>query len=151
MFRKIDDDCKIKQIEYLYWSLIILYPFRYSLRAREKASNIQQLQKEKCLICGKIQNNGILAQFRICQPSRGSSNFPSRLSFHKNCSFWEKKTVYLMQTCTETVNKTCLGGILSYLYLFVLPYFLQDCRDFRFKVCHELNGVFKLTDQNQTF
>ena len=145
MFIKIDDDCKITQIEYPYWPLIISYPFRSSLGAREKPSNIQQLQKEKCLICGKIQNNGILEQFRICQPSRASSNFPSRLSFHKNCSFWEKKILYLMQTCTKTVNKTCLGGILSYLYLFVLPYFLQDFRfrDFRSKVCHELNGVFK--------
>ena len=90
-----------------------------------------------------MQSHGILEQFRICESSRASSNFPSRLSFYKNCSFWEKKTAYLMQTCTETINKTCLGGILSYPYLFVLPYFLQDCRDFRFKVCHELNGVFK--------
>ena len=142
MFRKIDDDCKITQIEYPYWPLIILHPFRSSFGARKKP-NLQQLQKEKCLICGKMQSNGILEQFRICESSRASSNFPSRLIFDKNCSFWEKKIVYLMQTCTENVNKTCLGGILSYPYLFVLTYFLQDCRDFRFKVFHELNGVFK--------
>ena len=55
-----------------YWPLIISYPFRSSSEACEKPSNIQQLQKQRCVICGKIQNNGILQKFRICEPSRAS-------------------------------------------------------------------------------
>ena len=30
---------------------------------------IQQLQKQKCIMYGKIQNNGILEKFRICESS----------------------------------------------------------------------------------
>ena len=33
---KIDSDWKIKKIEYPYWPLIISWPFRSSLQAREK-------------------------------------------------------------------------------------------------------------------
>ena len=53
-----------------------------------------------------------------------------------------------MQACTEAVYKTCLEDIFSYLYLFVLPHFLQDCRNLKLKVCHEFDGVFTQTDQN---
>ena len=53
-------------------TIIILYPFRSSLEGREKPSNIQQLQKQKCVICGKIQNNGMREKFRSCEASRAS-------------------------------------------------------------------------------
>ena len=55
------------------WPLIISYPYRSSLEACEKLSNIQQLQKQKCVIYDKIQNNGILEKFRIFEPSRVSN------------------------------------------------------------------------------
>ena len=45
--------------------LIISYPSRSSLEACEKPSNIQQIQKPKCFICGKTQNNGMNEKFRI--------------------------------------------------------------------------------------
>ena len=55
-----------------YWSLIISYPFRSSLEACEKPSNIQELQKQTCVICGKIQNNEKIQKIRIYEPSRAS-------------------------------------------------------------------------------
>ena len=51
---------------------MFLYPVRSSLQAREKPSNIQQFQKLKRVICGKIQNNGMLEKFKIFEPSRAS-------------------------------------------------------------------------------
>ena len=62
-----------------YWPLVISYPFRSSLEAREKPSNIQQLRKQKCVICRKIQNNGILEKFRICEPARASKTLKAAI------------------------------------------------------------------------
>ena len=42
----------------------------------------------------KIQNNGILEKFRICEPSRASSNLPARLSFHKIADLAKESRVF---------------------------------------------------------
>ena len=52
--------------QYPEWSLIISHPFRSSLEAQEKPSNIQHFQKQKCVTCDKIEHNGIRERFRIC-------------------------------------------------------------------------------------
>ena len=39
---------------------------------REKLSNMQQLQKQKCVIWGQTQNNGVKEKFRICKASYSS-------------------------------------------------------------------------------
>ena len=53
MFIEIDDDWKITSIEYPYWPLIISYPFRSLLVAREKPSYVV---KYKIWDIRKIQN-----------------------------------------------------------------------------------------------
>ena len=60
----------------------------------------------------------------LVRPNFYKQQFTFKMKFSQKLQVWKKKALYLVRTCTKTVHKTWFEGSLSYLYLFLIPYFL---------------------------